>query len=323
MYFASFFLPLLSTTMILAVLLKSGIAKKLAIDFPVERSMHSVPTPRIGGIVAIPVAVLWAWSLTGFFPVLTIVTIFLCLVSWVDDRGNLSVWVRLLLHIMAAAILLSRNYHDPESIMLFMVAVIAIAWLINLYNFMDGIDGLAGGMGVIGFAAMGLVILSSNAPHLSILCFSISGSVLGFLIFNFHPARFFLGDAGSISLGLLAGAISVEGVRRNIWPICYPIVIFSPFIADATATLFKRIVARQRFWVAHRDHYYQRMVRLGWGHRRTSLVEYAIMIVASLIGYYLLKFPTAIQWVMCATWYAILALLMFKVDRLWQSRTSA
>jgi UDP-N-acetylmuramyl pentapeptide phosphotransferase/UDP-N-acetylglucosamine-1-phosphate transferase len=308
---------MLSTALILWFLIKSGGAEKLAIDVPEARSMHNVPTPAIGGLVAVPIAVLWAWDLTGFFPVLTALTISLCLLSWIDDRKGLPIWVRLLFHILIASILLIRNYHETLPIILFLFAVVTIAWLINLYNFMDGIDGLAGGMSVIGFGTLGIATLFSNTPYLAILCFSISGSILGFLVFNLHPAKIFMGDAGSVSLGLLASALSVEGLRRDLWSICFPLLVFSPFIADASVTLFKRIVSRERFWEAHRDHYYQRLARLGWGHSKTTRFEYGIMIVASLIAYYMLKLPDDFQWLICAAWYAILGLLMYKFDQLW------
>jgi UDP-N-acetylmuramyl pentapeptide phosphotransferase/UDP-N-acetylglucosamine-1-phosphate transferase len=90
-----------------------------------------------------------------------------------------------------------------------------------------------------------------------------------FLKANFHPARIFLGDVGSVPLGFLAGALGALGVYRDLVPVWFPFVVFAPFFVDATVTLLRRMLRGERFWQAHREHYYQRLVQMGWGHRRT------------------------------------------------------
>lgn len=319
-YLLSFVLPLLSTTVILYFMMSSEAIRRLALDFPTQRSLHVKPTPRIGGIVAVPVAVFWAWWLTGFFPILLITTMGLCIVSWFDDRQGLPISFRLLFHVIAASVLILRNYHDSNSILFFILAVFTLSWVINLYNFMDGIDGLAGGMGVVGFGALGLALIHTTSPHLGMLCFCISGSVLGFLILNFYPAKIFLGDAGSVSLGFLAGAIAVEGIKRQLWTIYFPLIIFSPFIADATVTLLKRIFFKEKFWQAHREHYYQRLVRMGFGHRLTAIIEYAAMVLSALVAWCSLHIPASLQWLPCTIWYLILGYAMYRIDKVWKMR---
>jgi UDP-N-acetylmuramyl pentapeptide phosphotransferase/UDP-N-acetylglucosamine-1-phosphate transferase len=156
-----------------------------------------------------------------------------------------------------------------------------------LFNFMDGSDGLAGGMAAIGFGAYALAaVLSGHAP-LASLCLALAAASVGFLMRNFPPARIFLGDVGSIPLGFLVFALGISGWRDDVWPLWFPVLVFGPFIGDATITLVKRLIKGELVWRAHRDHYYQRLVRMGFGHRGTALVAYAIMLgcaVAALLG---------------------------------------
>jgi len=159
--------------------------------------------------------------------------------------------------------------------------VLGIAWLTNLYNFMDGSDGLAGGMTVIGFAAYAVAAAWAEEPELATTCLCIAAAAAAFLVFNFPPARIFLGDVGSIPIGFLAGALGVVGWNDEAWPLWFPLVVFAPFVADATTTLARRLVRRERVWQAHRDHYYQRMVRSGLGHRGTALIAYGLMVVCA------------------------------------------
>src|SRR5712692_7473071 len=128
--------------------------------------------------------------------------------------------------------------------------VIGILWVTNLYNFMDGSDGLAGGMTVMGFAFLGAGAWLSGDEALLIECAIVAAAGAAFLLFNFPPARLFMGDAGSVPIGFLAAALSLSGWRDGDWPFWFPAAVFAPFIADATLTLFKRMLARERFWEA-------------------------------------------------------------------------
>ena len=121
-----------------------------------------------------------------------------------------------------------------------------------------------------------------DQPAFVNLC--IAASAAAFLIANFHPARIFLGDAGSVPLGFLAAALGILGWEGGDWAWWFPLLVFSPFIADASATLARRLYTRERVWRPHRDHYYQRLVRLGWGHRRTALAEYVLMLACGAAG---------------------------------------
>jgi UDP-N-acetylmuramyl pentapeptide phosphotransferase/UDP-N-acetylglucosamine-1-phosphate transferase len=200
----------------------------------------------------------------------------LAVVSFVDDVRRLPTLARLAAHVAAAGLVvwyLLSPMHPLESALL----VAAVAWITNLYNFMDGSDGLAGGMATIGFAAYALAAWLAGETALAAFCVALSAASAAFLLHNLHPARIFLGDVGSIPLGFLAGALGLAGWRNDAWPLWFPVLVFGPFIADATVTLLRRLVRGDKVWKAHREHYYQRMVLMGLGHRRTAWVAYVLM----------------------------------------------
>jgi UDP-N-acetylmuramyl pentapeptide phosphotransferase/UDP-N-acetylglucosamine-1-phosphate transferase len=197
-------------------------------------------------------------------------------------------------------------------------AVLWIGWCTNLYNFMDGTDGLAGGMAVLGFSAYGFTAASTGDQHFATACYAVAAASAGFLLFNFHPAKVFMGDAGSIPLGFLMGALGLLGRQANLWPFWFPTLVFSPFIADATVTLFKRALRGERFWQAHREHYYQRLVRMGWSHRRVALSEYVLMIAAALSAIAMLRLNCRVQFVGLLLWVSLYAAAMIMIDIRWK-----
>jgi UDP-N-acetylmuramyl pentapeptide phosphotransferase/UDP-N-acetylglucosamine-1-phosphate transferase len=284
----------------------------LPVDLPNERSLHTRPTPRIGGLALLPAVLAGAWlgGVRDFDSgVLLICAAALFVVSVGDDRYGLGVGLRLLAHIGAA---LGFCLWLLGPLPVAVLAALGLVWLVNLYNFMDGANGLAGGMALIGFGALALA--SGNAP----LGWAIAGAAAGFLCFNIDPARVFLGDAGSVPLGLLAGGLGLLGAVRGDWPLWFPLLVFSPFIVDATATLLRRLLRGEKVWQAHREHYYQRLVRMGWSHRRLALTEYVLMATVATSALALLAAPLLGQWLGVAAWGLVYAGLMYWIDRLWQ-----
>jgi len=259
---------------------------RFALDRPNERSLHQSPVPRTGGIAVLAgAAVALAFGAAEIWLPL-VLALALAVVSFLDDLRGMPSAVRLAAHVGAAALLvwyLLSPMHPVEMVVL----ILAVGWITNLYNFMDGSDGLAGGMASVGFAAYGVAAWWGEDAALAALCVALSSAALAFLLHNHHPARIFLGDVGSIPLGFLAGGLGLLGWRNDLWPLWFPVLVFGPFIGDATLTLVRRLIRRERVWQAHRDHYYQRMVRMGLGHRGTAWTAYAVMVVcaaAALIG---------------------------------------
>ena len=253
---------------------------RFALDEPNSRSLHERPVPRTGGLaVAAGVAVASVSFAAGLWLPLALAA-GLAAISMLDDLRNMPTLLRLAAHLAAAGFLAWFILSPINGAALVLIAL-GIAWITNLYNFMDGSDGLAGGMALIGFAAYAFAAgLAGHAP-LAATSLAVSAAAAGFLAYNFPPARIFLGDVGSIPLGFLAGALGVIGWRDDVWPLWFPVLVFGPFIGDATITLFKRAARRERVWQAHREHYYQRLVRMGFGHRNTALIGYAVMLVCA------------------------------------------
>jgi UDP-N-acetylmuramyl pentapeptide phosphotransferase/UDP-N-acetylglucosamine-1-phosphate transferase len=199
--------------------------------------------------------------------------------------------------------------------------ILGLVWMTNLYNFMDGSDGLAGGMTTFGFGAYAIAAgLQGHAP-LMMLALCTAAAAAGFLLFNFPPARIFIGDVGSVPLGLLAGAVGLMGWRAGIWPLIFPLVVFAPFVVDATVTLLKRVFRRERIWKAHREHYYQRLILSGWTHRRLAIAEYAVMLICAISGLAIVFVSHAGQVFAVAALGLVFLCLMLLVDRRWQSYT--
>ena len=188
-----------------------------------------------------------------------------------------------------------------------------IMWMTNLYNFMDGMDGFAGGMTVIGFGFLSLMGWLGDHLLIALMSLLTIAASVGFLFFNLPPAKIFMGDVGSVPLGFLAGTLSVMGVHDGLFDIWIPILIFSPFIVDATATLFHRLWRGKQIWRAHRQHYYQRMVLAGWGHRRTVLVEYGLMLACGISAIFYWKSSEPLQLAILLAWTAVYVLLALSV----------
>lgn len=306
------------------------------LDHPGERSLHVRPTPRTGGVAIvagvaagcllavrvpdIPVGLVWVGVAAGL----------VAAVSLLDDRGGIGVLPRLLSHTLAAALVLAAGLVPsvlaapglvwaPPGPVAWGLAMLFLVWMANLYNFMDGMDGFAGGMAVFGFGCMALLGWHEDAFGFAVLNAVVASAAAGFLLFNLPPARIFMGDTGASTLGLLAGAAMLWADRDGIFPLWIGVLVFSPFIVDATLTLVAGIVARERVWQPHRRHCYQRLVRRGWSHRRTVLAEYALMFLAGATALWWVRSGGAggSGWILGA-WtmiYAIIFLWVLRSDR--------
>jgi len=262
------------------------------LDHPNDRSLHRDATPRTGGVAilaGIAVGGGWLAATIGLPASLLwpgIGVILLALVGLVDDISELGPLPRLMVQFIAAWPLLDLLPAFPLALPYWAGAVLLLVgavWMVNLYNFMDGMDGFAGGMGVIGFGSLGILAWQGGGG-VAWACGVIALSCVGFLVRNFPPANIFMGDAGATVLGFLAALISLWGVAEELFSFWSALLIFSPFVVDASYTLLRRALRGERVWRAHREHLYQRLVLLGWGHRRTVLAEYALMLLCAAAG---------------------------------------
>lgn len=291
--------------LLLALMRASGFMMRV-LDRPNARSLHSRPTPRVGGL---PLLVA-GWGLAALAapqgPALdlafSVPLLVLMALGGIDDRVGLGAMPRMLLQFACAVPLaLSWSLRLVDGIpgaagvalaaLLSALAVLAVTWAINLYNFMDGSDGLAGLMTMIGFGALAIAAPDS-ALGLSAAC--VGGAALGFLLHNWTPARVFLGDLGSTSLGFLAAALAIEGMVAGHWPFWFPGIVFMPFWLDATLTLLQRALAGKHLSEAHRDHAYQRLALAGAGHLGTALGYGLLMLADAVTAVWLLWHGNAI-----------------------------
>jgi UDP-N-acetylmuramyl pentapeptide phosphotransferase/UDP-N-acetylglucosamine-1-phosphate transferase len=302
------------------------------LDHPNDRSLHTRPTPRTGGVaifVALAGAVaIWSLGADSISALYGLVAgaIFIAALSFIDDRKGLSVSTRLPGHLFAAVLLviggLSLSEFSLPGMVLYwpewlgvLFSILFLTWMINLYNFMDGMDGLAAGMAVIGFGTFALFgYMAGNLIFLAINLIIVS-AVSGFLMFNFPPARIFMGDTGSSLLGLLAGGLSIWGARDEVFPFWVALLVFSPFIVDATTTLVRRLGNGERVWQAHKSHFYQRLVQSGWSHRKTAFYEYSLMLACGVSALSVLHLDTHWQTALILFWCLFYPLLMFGVHR--------
>ncbi len=303
------------------------------LDHPGERSLHHQPTPRSGG-VAIVIALLLGWgaaagmgslSWTDTMSWLSGGVLLLAIVGGIDDRLDLSPLMRLMVQLLAAFFLLAAGL-VPQQLQLPALAfllpcylmlpltVLYVLWMTNLYNFMDGMDGFAGGMAVMGFAAMAWLGWQGGNTDFMLAALIVASACAGFLVFNFPPARIFMGDAGAPVLGFLAAALSLWADRDNLFSLWVAVLIFSPFIVDASYTLLKRMFAGKKVWQAHREHIYQRLVQMGWSHRRTVLWSYVLMLAVSLTAVMALNGNSAVQWAVMVLWVLIYSAIIVWVS---------
>ncbi|WP_226505338.1 glycosyltransferase family 4 protein [Pseudomonas sp. MWU16-30317] len=273
--------------------------KRSVMDIPNERSSHSVPTPRGGGVAIVLTFLLGAamfYSMgllnTSFFVGCCGAGALIAAIGFLDDHGHIPARWRLLGH-FAAAIWALIWLGGMPPIKLFgltfsmgwaghVLAVLYLVWLLNLYNFMDGIDGIASIEAIsVCLGACSLYGISGQSS-LAIVPLFLAAVVVGFLMWNFPPAKIFMGDAGSGFLGIVLGILSLQGASQAPEFFCSWLILLGVFIVDATFTLIRRLVRGDRVYEAHRSHGYQYASRK-FGSHRTVILAVAVINMVWLV----------------------------------------
>ncbi len=265
-------------------LVRRELLRRDILDRPNERSSHDTPVPRGGGI-ALMAALLPAWLVAAFLLpagpptpagwVLPLAAAGLAAVSWIDDLRSLGPLPRLAAQFAAA---IAGVFMLPGLIFqgLFppwldaTLAVIGWVWFMNLFNFMDGIDGISGVEAIAVGSGIVLIgsILSELPGGMTAQALAVTAATAGFLVWNWHPARIFLGDIGSVALGYLLAWLLLALAARGEWEAALILPLY--YLADATITLLRRLARHEKVWEAHREHFYQRAVQNGRSHARVS-----------------------------------------------------
>lgn len=260
---------------------------------PNERSSHSLPVPRMGGVPMVAAAALafggWAFLAAGGanvqrgLPYTFLFALAMFLLGFYDDLRNLSPLFRFLVQFVSALLLLVFlapllpdvplwKWVLPRWAWIVPGAFWAV-WMLNLYNFMDGIDGLAGGEAAITSTFFFLLFAREGEAGWAVANLLVAASAMGFLVHNWSPARVFMGDAGSAFLGAFYGMQSVIAPFSTNVPFAVLVLPFANFILDTTVTLLRRVWRGDKWYQAHRTHYYQRMTLLGMTHERVTTLE--------------------------------------------------
>jgi Fuc2NAc and GlcNAc transferase len=246
----------------------------------------------VGIVVAFLSAVAWILARHGIPPNLAWALIgggiAIAIVGFLDDRFSLTAWPRLVVHSLAAAwaiwcldAIRPAQFGDGDDLWGWIrrcAAFLALVWLTNLFNFMDGIDGLAGVEAVCVSGLGALLLLRDGLPSDAQLLFMLSAASLGFLVWNWPPAKVFLGDAGSGFLGFTLGTLALFSSKTSpklIWPW---LILLAAFVVDATLTLLRRMFLRARWYQAHRSHAYQHAAQAFGSHATVTLAVAAINI---------------------------------------------
>jgi len=304
---------------VITSLVRNFAMRRGMLDIPGPRSSHEQPTPRGGGIGFVGVGCaallallvvdpegrnLWIGLLGGGLVVAG--------VGFWDDRRTLGSWLRLALYGLGVLWAVFWVGGLPGlslgvgTLTLGSVGYV-LAWLgtfafLNIYNFMDGIDGIAAGEGLVVSTAAGILLALGGDWPLAVLCWALAAGLIGFLPWNWHPAKIFMGDVGSNFLGFTFCLLAVASENRGSLPALVWVLLLGVFVVDGGTTFLRRIWRREALWVAHNTHAYQRAVQRGYSHAQVTgavmLINVALGALAALVW----RFPVGLLPALVGSW---------------------
>ncbi len=274
--------------------------KREIFDIPNDRSSHTTPTARGGGIIIVTLTLVFYISyeliygnINWFYVAGALI---IAIISWLDDLISIrSIW-RFAVHSLAAFIAIfgigiirfDIFYLDQFAWIQIIVTFVWIVWLTNAYNFMDGIDGIAATQAITAGIAWILFGFYTNETSITYFAAVLVVTNLGFIFHNWSPAKIFMGDVGSAFLGYTFAVLPLFLIGKNVTKNTYIFAICAVFLFlfDSIVTFLRRILNREKFWEAHRSHIYQRLVIRGFSHQKVSLIYGTLSII--VIGIYFL-----------------------------------
>ncbi|KTC67993.1 alpha-N-acetylglucosaminyltransferase [Legionella birminghamensis] len=310
------------------------------IDIPNDRSSHKRPTPRGGGLAFVLiffsiVVFLYQASLisTPFALASSAAGLFVAFLGFIDDKRHLSPKIRFSGHFLASGFVLYcfgcfpsiqiANWIVPSGWIMNGLGLFYLTWMLNLFNFMDGIDGLAASETVFSCLAAASLYWILGYSSEMLLPIGLAATVSGFLIWNFPPARIFMGDVGSGFLGIMIGLFSIHAAFLSPSLFWSWLILLGVFIVDSTTTLLRRALNGQRIWEAHCTHAYQHASRHYEGHRPVTLG----VLVINIIWLFPWAFFAGLDWVngfiCCLIAYLPLVFLAFLFNAGKPSRLNA
>ncbi|HBG48796.1 MAG TPA: undecaprenyl-phosphate alpha-N-acetylglucosaminyl 1-phosphate transferase [Cyanobacteria bacterium UBA9971] len=304
-FLIAFVLALFIVPAVRRVCLKKGL-----VDMPNERKVHKNPIPRLGGVAiwlctiltfVILVFINWDYPYGNGLSGILVGGSIMFLLGLVDDLYDLSPKFKLVVQIGAAliAFLLGVRIEilfNPFGGALHLGILslpITLIWLVgisNAMNFIDGVDGLAGGVSAICAVTLAVVAIYTNQPISAVLASILAGSMMGFLVFNFHPARIFMGDSGALFSGFVLAGLSVAGVLKSLTAtMLLPILILVVPIMDISFSVFRRLLKGSNPMKADAEHIHHKLLKAGFSHNRTAAILYLVCagagsVAAILVG---------------------------------------
>jgi Fuc2NAc and GlcNAc transferase len=289
------------------------------LDIPNTRSSHVTPTARGGGLAIVGVF-LACVCLLAFSRILNVNIaialvgggVFIALIGYVDDRMEVPARIRFVVHLGASVLIVSlvggvteqslRTLGLHGAVAGGIVGVLVLSWATNLFNFMDGIDGIAASEAIfVATAGAGLNWAHGGDAGLSVSMLALAAATLGFLIWNWPPARIFMGDVGSGFLGFSLGTLALAASQRGVVSIEVWAILAGVFLVDATLTLIRRLARGDRWFEAHKMHGYQRLASRWQSHLPVTILVISVNLFWLLPwAYVAAKVPASAAWCMAA-----------------------
>lgn len=320
------------TSALLVPLVKKAAEHVGAMDIPNARKAHTVPTPRMGGL-AIFGAFLLGYMLFARMSIqmlsILIGGFIIVITGFFDDVKPVSAKVKMCLQIVAACVVvfygkISLNHIDMLGINIdfpvplnYIITIIFIVGITNAINLIDGLDGLASGVSSIYFATIAIIafIINKMQGLDTILSLIMLGSTLGFLLHNFHPAKIFMGDTGSLFLGFTISVIALLGFKATtLTSLIIPIVILAIPIFDTSLAIFRRLLKGEKITAPDKDHFHHQLLKMKFGVRSTVLIIYAINILFASVSIFFVLGDSKMAIAIYVVLMLLLLFLVLKTD---------
>jgi UDP-GlcNAc:undecaprenyl-phosphate GlcNAc-1-phosphate transferase len=312
--FATHLLFAISLSCLSLALTRFMLIRVRVMDLPNDRSSHTLPTPKSGGIAIVAtflvgVVVIFLFAEKSlirqdYFLGFVVSALLIAGISLYDDIHNKPFIIKLVTQFLAVFLVLAFGIVIDQVALPFVGPVTLGGWgyplsflwilgLTNAYNFMDGLDGLAGGVAVIACAFFCVITFSQGSTFVYITCYALLAGALGFLVYNFPPGRIFMGDVGSTFLGFTLAVLAIIAARYDRSHTSFmvmPLLLFN-LIYDTFFTFMRRLFAGERVIDAHRTHLYQLFNRLGYSHRTVSFFHYTVCVLQGLAAVWMVNIP--------------------------------
>ena len=315
-FFMAFLSVLFTTFFLKKISLKMGF-----VDKPSKRSNHPKPIALGGGIGIIAVVL----SLSIFFvpnwhTINSVILLILFLISILDDIVNVNIFARLCTHIFCSSLYIISYLADDVSnlfinnflitkIVIYSIAILSLAWFINAFNFMDGVDGITSVYSITILFSL-IFLYQYLSFEVNSLHYLLSGAIIAFLFFNWHPAKIFLGDAGSIPIGFIIAHLLLDLALRGFWVSALILPLY--YIMDTSVTIFIRLIQKRKLWESHSDHFYQQGIRKGRTHYQVCYIIIFSSFGTFLLSYFAVVFKNNILFLLIGITWCTFFLLNFK-----------